>query len=92
MPRVYLDAAASLGASKRLTLQGVILPSALPQIFAGVRIALALAWVTLVVAESIKPQMPSLGYLLALASPRSGASCSSSTSAPWPSTTRRPAG
>jgi ABC-type nitrate/sulfonate/bicarbonate transport system permease component len=45
----------------------VVLPAALPQILASVRISVALAWVTVVVAELIKPTMPSLGYLVALA-------------------------
>lgn len=66
-PHIYLQAAASLGASKRMILQRIILPAALPQIFSSVRIAVALAWVTIVVAELINPKMPSLGYLLALA-------------------------
>lgn len=67
IPHIYLEAAASLGASKRMILQRIILSAALPQIFSSVRIAVALAWVTIVVAELINPKMPSLGYLLALA-------------------------
>ena len=34
---------------------------------ASLRIAIALGWVTIIAAELIKPSMPSLGYLLALA-------------------------
>ena len=67
VPRVYLDAAASLGADDRLAFKKIVLPAALPQIFASLRIALGLAWVTIVVAELIDAKMPSLGYLLALA-------------------------
>lgn len=67
IPRVYWDAAASLGAPRRLLVRRIILPAALPQILASLRIAIGLAWVTVVVAELIKPTMPSLGYLLALA-------------------------
>lgn len=66
IPRVYLEAAASLGASNGMVLRRVILPAALPQIFSGVRIAVGLAWMTIVVAELINAKMPSLGYLLAL--------------------------
>jgi sulfonate transport system permease protein len=44
------------------------IPAALPQIFSSLRIAMALAWVTLVVAELMNPRMPSLGYLLTLGS------------------------
>lgn len=65
--RVHLDAAAALGASGALLLGRVVLPAALPRVIASVRIAVALAWVTIVVAELIHPEMPSLGYLLALA-------------------------
>jgi ABC-type nitrate/sulfonate/bicarbonate transport system permease component len=44
-----------------------VLPAAFPDIFASVRVAAGLAWVTIVVAELIDARMPSLGYLLALA-------------------------
>jgi NitT/TauT family transport system permease protein len=64
--RVHLDAAAALGARRALVLRRVVLPAALPQLLASVRIAVGLAWVTMVVAELIAPEMPSLGYLLAL--------------------------
>jgi len=67
VPRVYLDAAASLGADGQLRFRKVILPAAFPSIFSSVRVAAGLAWVTIVVAELINAQMPSLGYLLALA-------------------------
>ncbi len=67
VPRVYLEAAASLQASERLVFEKIILPVAFPQIFASLRIALGLAWVTIVVAELIDARMPSLGYLLTLA-------------------------
>ena len=67
VPRVYLEAAAALGAGPRLTFRKIVLPAALPPILASARIALGLAWVTIVVAELIDAQMPSLGYLLTLA-------------------------
>jgi len=66
VPRVYLDAAASLGAGPWLRFRKIVLPAAFPAIFASVRIAAGLAWVTIVVAELIDARMPSLGYLLAL--------------------------
>lgn len=66
LPRVYLDAAAALGAPAPMLLRRVLVPAALPHIVASLRIATALAWVTIVVAELIRPTMPSLGYLLAL--------------------------
>lgn len=67
VPRVYLEAAASLGAGEKLIFRKVVLPVAFPQIFASLRVALGLAWVTIVVAELIDAKMPSLGYLLTLA-------------------------
>jgi ABC-type nitrate/sulfonate/bicarbonate transport system permease component len=67
VPRVYLDAAASLGARGWLRFRKIVLPAAFPSIFASLRIAAGLAWVTIVVAELIDARMPSLGYLLALA-------------------------
>ncbi|HZR07994.1 MAG TPA: ABC transporter permease subunit [Myxococcales bacterium] len=66
VPRVYLDAAAALGAGPGLRFRKIVLPLAFPSIFASVRIAAGLAWVTIVVAELIDARMPSLGYLLAL--------------------------
>jgi ABC-type nitrate/sulfonate/bicarbonate transport system permease component len=67
VPSIYLEAATSLGAGSATTLWKVVVPAALPHLITGVRIATALAWVTIVVAELIRPEMPSLGYLLALA-------------------------
>ena len=66
VPRVYLEAAEALGASAREVLRRIVVPAALPHVVASLRIATALAWVTIVVAELIQPTMPSLGYLLAL--------------------------
>jgi ABC-type nitrate/sulfonate/bicarbonate transport system permease component len=67
IPRVYLDAATLLGASAGMVLRRVVLPGALPTIVASFRIALGLAWVTIVAAELVAPTIPSLGYLLAVA-------------------------
>ena len=67
VPGVYLEAAASLGASPGLALRKIVLPVAFPQVFASIRVAMGLGWVTIVVAELINPRMPSLGYLLTLA-------------------------
>ncbi len=67
VPKVYLDAAASLGAGPWLRFRRIVLPAAFPSIFASIRVAAGLAWVTIVVAELIDAKMPSLGYLLTLA-------------------------
>jgi len=60
------EAAASLGARGAFAFRKIVLPLAFPAIFASLRVAIALAWVTIVVAELIDARMPSLGYLLAL--------------------------
>src|SRR6266702_5880722 len=49
--------------SQRELLSRVILPAALPEILTGVRYALAVAWLALVVAELLGAQQ-GLGYLL----------------------------
>jgi ABC-type nitrate/sulfonate/bicarbonate transport system permease component len=67
VPQVYVEAAASLGARRALLWRRVLLPAALPYILASLRIAVAMAWVTLVAAELIRARMPGLGYLLTLA-------------------------
>ena len=54
-------------ASPDFAFRKIVLPAALPHIFTSLRIALGLAWVTIVVAELIDAKMPSLGYLLTLA-------------------------
>ena len=63
VPRVYVDAAATMGATRFQIFRTVAIPAATPFIFTGFRIALAAAWTTLVAAELIAA--PSgLGFLL----------------------------
>jgi NitT/TauT family transport system permease protein len=50
-----------LGAGFPLTLRSVILPSALPSIFVGLRLAMGLSWVLLIVAEMVAVKS-GLGY------------------------------
>lgn len=49
----HVNAARSLGASRRQVLREVVLPSAVPSILTGVRIALGAGWTTLVAAELV---------------------------------------
>lgn len=58
-----LRAAAMLGANKRQMLVKVTLPASLPSIAAGMRVGLALAWTTVVVAEILGARS-GLGYVL----------------------------
>jgi NitT/TauT family transport system permease protein len=58
-----IKAASMMGASQRELLARVILPAALPSIFTGVRLAMGIAWVLVVVAEMLAVRS-GLGYLL----------------------------
>jgi NitT/TauT family transport system permease protein len=53
VPPRLTEAAAMLGTSRREMLTRVVLPAALPSIFAGMRIALGFAWVVVVVGETV---------------------------------------
>ena len=63
--RVY--AALSLGATRFQLMREIVLPSALPEILTGVRIALGVGWSTLVAAELIAATR-GIGYLIMSAS------------------------
>jgi len=53
VPPRLIEAAQMLGTSEREMLYKVILPAAVPSVFAGMRIALGLAWVVVVVGETV---------------------------------------
>jgi NitT/TauT family transport system permease protein len=59
--KVLLRAARSLGAKEGALLFQIILPAALPHIFAGLGIGMGVAWVSLVAAEMISGQF-GIGY------------------------------
>lgn len=63
VPQVYVDAAATMGASRFQIFYTVAIPAATPFIFTGFRVALAAAWTTLVAAELIAAPN-GLGFLL----------------------------
>lgn len=63
VPVAYRRAAATLGVSKRVEFFRVILPAALPSIFAGLKVALALSWAVVVAAELVGAQV-GLGYMI----------------------------
>jgi NitT/TauT family transport system permease protein len=60
---VYLRAARNFGLSRSQLFRLVVLPSCLPQIITGVRIALGVAWLVVVAAEMIAVNS-GLGYLI----------------------------
>lgn len=62
-PRTLVRAALMLGTPPRKLLTRVALPSALPAVFAGLRIGLGLAWVLVIVAEMLAVQ-GGIGYAL----------------------------
>ncbi len=61
--QVLMWSARSLGASRSATLLQVVLPSALPEILAGIRIALAFSFVLLVTTELIAARA-GFGYMI----------------------------
>jgi taurine transport system permease protein len=62
-PEDYINAARSVGASRKQVLLNVILPSALPSILTGTRIALGTGWSTLVAAELVAASR-GLGFMI----------------------------
>jgi ABC-type nitrate/sulfonate/bicarbonate transport system permease component len=64
--RIHVWAARNMGASGLTIFCRIVLPSALPQIFNGLRIALALSFVVMFAAELVASQK-GLGYLIGVA-------------------------
>ena len=64
--RVHVWAARNMGASATQIIWRVLLPTALPQIFTGLRIGLALSFVGMFVAEMVESSV-GLGYLILFA-------------------------
>jgi taurine transport system permease protein len=67
LPMERVNAALSLGANRWQLFTQVVLPSALPEILTGIRIALGVGWGTLVAAELIAANR-GIGYLIMSAS------------------------
>lgn len=60
---VLLRAASMLGASRWTTLARVVVPSALPTVFVGLRLGVGAAWTAVVIAEMVSVKS-GLGYVL----------------------------
>lgn len=60
----FVDVAKVLGADKKLTITKVMIPSALPEIVAGMRIGLGVGWMCIMAAEMIGGEMVGLGRLI----------------------------
>lgn len=63
VPRTYVEAAQTLGASRFTVFRTVAIPSSIPYIFTGLRIAIGASWTTLVAAELVGAQT-GLGVIL----------------------------
>jgi ABC-type nitrate/sulfonate/bicarbonate transport system permease component len=63
--QVHINAALSLGSNTRDILKKIVLPSALPFIFTGIRIGLGSAWMSVIAAEMIAARS-GLGYMIQL--------------------------
>ena len=63
LPRSLEDASRTLGASRAMFWREVVLPAALPSILVGARVALGLAWMTIVAAELVGGTS-GLGFLI----------------------------
>jgi NitT/TauT family transport system permease protein len=59
----YFRAAQSMGLSKAQTFVRVVLPAAIPQIFTGLKVAMALSWAVVVAAELVGAQA-GLGFMI----------------------------
>jgi len=67
LPQERVNAALSLGATRWQLFKDIVLPSALPEILTGIRIALGVGWSTLVAAELIAATR-GIGYMVMSAS------------------------
>jgi NitT/TauT family transport system permease protein len=59
-----IDVARVLGADKKSTILKVMIPSALPEIVAGMRIGLGVGWMCIMAAEMMGGEMVGLGRLI----------------------------
>jgi NitT/TauT family transport system permease protein len=60
---VHIDAAKTLGANERQILVKIVIPSAGPEIFAGLRVGFGIGWMCLVAAEMLRGRV-GLGYVI----------------------------
>lgn len=63
VPLSYFRAAESMGLRKTQTFIRVVLPAAIPQIFTGLKVAMALSWAVVVAAELVGAQA-GLGFMI----------------------------
>jgi bicarbonate transport system permease protein len=64
IPQDYRNVAMVLQMSNRSFFTKVLIPSALPYIFTGLRISIGLAWLAIIAAEIVMPGTPGIGFFI----------------------------
>ena len=64
IPQDYRNVALVLQMSNRRFFSKVLIPSALPYIFTGLRISIGLAWLAIIAAEIVMPGTPGIGFFI----------------------------
>lgn len=64
IPQDYRNVALVLNMSSRNFFAKVLIPSALPYIFTGLRISIGLAWLAIIAAEIVMPGTPGIGFFI----------------------------
>lgn len=62
--RIHLEAAGILGAGRMLTFRKILIPSALPDIFHGLRMGIGRCWMVIIAAEMLPGTNSGIGYLI----------------------------
>jgi len=62
--KLYIEAARVLGARKRFIFRHILLPGALPDIFTGLRMAIARCWMVIIAAEMLPGTNSGIGYMI----------------------------
>jgi len=64
IPQDYRNVALVLQMSNRSFFTKILIPSALPYIFTGLRISIGLAWLAIIAAEIVMPGTPGIGFFI----------------------------
>lgn len=64
IPQDYNNVAQVLQISKQKYFFKILIPSALPYIFTGLRIAIGLAWLAIIAAEIVMSGVPGIGFFI----------------------------
>jgi bicarbonate transport system permease protein len=64
IPQDYRNVALVLQMSRQKFFTKILIPSALPYIFTGLRISIGLAWLAIIAAEIVMPGTPGIGFFI----------------------------